>query len=78
MKKPLLFVLTFLLLTGSLLAQVVETEKTYEISRKSKRGFLAGVDFDETAKTYQLTYITKLTERKLKFESYKFDNDFNF
>ena len=59
-------------------SQEVETEKTYEISRKSKRGFLAGIDFDKDAKTYQLTYITKQTERKLKYEFYKFDNDFNF
>jgi hypothetical protein len=78
MKKLSLFIVPFMLMASSSFGQEVETEKTYEISRKSKRGYLAGVDFDDAAKTYQLTYITKQTERKLKYEFYKFDNDFNF
>lgn len=78
MKKLCLAIAACIWLSASLFAQVVETEKTYEISRKSKRGYLAGLDYDESAKTYQLNYITKLTDRKLKYEYYKFDNNFNF
>ena len=78
MKKLCLAIAACIWLSGSLFGQVVETEKTYEISRKSKRGYLAGLDYDENAKTYQLNYITKLTDRKLKYEYYKFDNNFNF
>jgi len=62
-------------------AQTLDLEKTYKISRASKRGNLAGLDFDATAKTYTLTYFTDLKSKSgkyiFKYEQYVFDNDFN-
>ncbi|MFY8036676.1 MAG: hypothetical protein ACOVMQ_05885, partial [Cyclobacteriaceae bacterium] len=75
--------LSFLLLMfyiGS--AQQLELEKTYKISRASKRGELSGLDYDKDAKTYTLTYLTGQKKQGdkivFKYEQYVFDNDFNF
>lgn len=68
-----------LILTGSFAsAQQLELEKTFKISRASKRGFLAGLDYDKDAKTYTLTYFTDQKKNTFKYEQYVFDNDFNF
>ncbi len=68
-----------LLFAGSfVMAQQLDLEKTYKISRASKRGFLAGLDYDKTAKTYTLTYFTDQKKNTFKYEQYVFDNDFNF
>ncbi|MFQ3575253.1 MAG: hypothetical protein SNJ77_02345 [Cytophagales bacterium] len=77
MRKPKLTLSLLGLLSIATFAQEIEAEKTYQISRKSKRGFLAGIDYDADQKTYQLTYFTKQTQRKLNYEFYIFDNDFN-
>ncbi len=70
--------LIILLLAGpSLFAQQLELEKTYKISRASKRGYLAGLDYDQDAKTYTLTYFTDQKKNTFKYEQYVFDNDFN-
>jgi hypothetical protein len=63
--------------TGSF-AQTVETEKTYEISGKAKRGYLAKMEYDEGKQTYTLYFVTKANERRIKFEVYRFDKDYNF
>lgn len=57
-------------------AQTIEAEKTYEISGKAKRGTLANAEF--TGTNYVLTYVTKSTGRKMKFEIYTFDKEYNF
>ncbi len=59
-------------------AQKVELEKTYTISGKAKRGYLGGVEYDEDKGIYSLTYVTKSTAKIGRFETYKFDKDFNF
>lgn len=64
--------------TLNVFAQQVELEKTYEISSKAKRGYLGGVEYDEAKQIYSLTYVTKSTAKVGKFETYKFDKDFNF
>ncbi|CAN5438644.1 hypothetical protein BH09BAC1_BH09BAC1_27940 [soil metagenome] len=66
------------MLFASTFAQKVEVEKTYEISGKAKRGYLGGVEYDEAKQIYSLTYVTKSTPKVGKFETYKFDKDFNF
>lgn len=57
-------------------AQTSQAEKTYEISGKAKRGTLANVEFANSQ--YILYYVTKTNSRKMKFEIYTFDKDFNF
>lgn len=81
MKRLLLAGLLFVWL-APLHAQVLEAENTYKISRASKRGNLAGVDYDPTAKTYTLTYFTDMKKKgkiiEFTYEQYVFDNNFNF
>lgn len=57
-------------------AQTIKNEKTYEISGKAKRGTLANVEM--SGSNYVLYYCTKANDRKMKFEVYTFDKDFNF
>ena len=63
-------------------SQQLELEKTYKISRASKRGELSGLDYDKDAKTYTLTYLTGQKKQGdkivFKYEQYVFDNDLNF
>jgi hypothetical protein len=79
-KLTLLFCLS--LVIGETLSQQLELEKTYKISRASKRGELSGLDYDKDAKTYTLTYLTGQKKQGdkivFKYEQYVFDNDFNF
>jgi len=77
MKKILYTLFTvFYLSTG--FGQDIEIEKTYEISGKAKRGNLSQAIFDEKSGNYVLTYVTKATTTKAKFEIFSFDKDFNF
>jgi hypothetical protein len=79
MKKKLVVLMMALLFAVPLvMAQQLDLEKTYKISRASKRGFLAGLDYDNDAKTYTLTYFTDQKKNTFKYEQYVFDNDFNF
>src|SRR6478609_6257274 len=78
MKKLILALAGLFMLTGLVFSQQLELEKTYKISRASKRGELAGLDYDRDAKTYTLTYFTGQKKNTFKYEQYVFDNDFNF
>jgi hypothetical protein len=75
-------ILLLVLVAFTVTAQELEVEKTYKISRASKRGELSGLDYDQDAKTYTLTYLTDMKKKGdkyiFKYEQYVFDNDFNF
>ncbi len=58
-------------------SQTIDKEATYKITGKSKRGRLANVE-QKANGDYELTYLTKSTARKAKFQIYTFDKDFNF
>lgn len=64
--------------TAPVLAQKLAIEKTQDVSGKAKRGFLDDVKVDESANKVDLTFCTKATNRKVKFETYHFDTQFNF
>src|ERR1700712_5698628 len=74
--------LSFLTFTAA--GQKLALEKTYEITGKSKRGYLDEVVYDAAAKTTKLSFVTKestnLTgsKSKVKYQDYFFDKDFNF
>jgi len=70
-----LFVL--LIITLPTFAQVLDLEKTYAITGKSKRGALANVEYNAST-GYKLTYVTKSNDKLAKFQIYTFDKDFNF
>ena len=80
MTKVYLLVIALFLsyFTTSSIAQKLDIEKTYEITGKSKRGYLGKAIYDPATKVYTLTYVTKTTDKKAKFEVYQFDKEFNF
>jgi hypothetical protein len=78
LKKFSGLIILLLIAAHTMLAQQLDIEKTYKISRASKRGYLAGLDYDRDAKTYTLTYFTDQKKNTFKYEQYVFDNDFNF
>ncbi|MBI2968621.1 MAG: hypothetical protein HYY40_12545 [Bacteroidetes bacterium] len=56
-------------------AQKLAAENTVEISGKSKRGYLGNVVVDDTKQQLDLVFVTKSTNRKVKFQVYQFDYD---
>jgi hypothetical protein len=64
--------------TVPLCAQKLAIEKTHDVSGKAKRGFLDDVQVNEPADKIDLTFCTRSTNRKVKFETYHFDARFNF
>jgi hypothetical protein len=77
--KPMNF-LPLLFLGCSLFtnAQKLSKEGTHEISKKANKGYLYEPTVDEAKNEVTMTYVTKATGRKAKFEIYKFDLEFNF
>lgn len=77
--KPIYALL--LLVAGSsvtLQAQQLSKEGTHEISKKANKGYLYEPTVDESRNELSMTYVTKATGKKAKFETYFFDLDFNF
>jgi hypothetical protein len=73
--------LLLLLLAGSSIvsqAQQLSKEGTHEISKKANKGYLYEPTVDEAKNEVTMTYVTKASGKKAKFETYKFDLDFNF
>ncbi|MBF9142750.1 hypothetical protein [Hymenobacter properus] len=66
------------LLPAPTLAQKLALEKTHDVSGKAKRGFLDDVKIDEPTNKVDLVFCTKANNRKVKFETYHFDKQFNF
>ena len=58
-------------------AQSIDAEKTYQITGKAKRGKLANAQQLPDG-NYQLVYLTKAKSKKILFQEYLFDSDFNF
>lgn len=75
-KHSLLFIL--LCSSLSLTAQKLSKEGTHEISKKANKGYLYEPAIDEAKNELTMTYVTKATNKKAKFETYRFDLDFNF
>jgi hypothetical protein len=65
-------------------AQKLALEKTYEITGKSKRGYLDEVAYDPASKQTKLSFVTRVAgnftgnKTKVKYQEYNFDKDFNF
>jgi hypothetical protein len=65
-------------------AQKLALEKTYEITGKSKRGYLDDVQYDPGTRQTMLSFVTKSTNNftgsktKVKYQNYFFDQDYNF
>lgn len=61
------------------MAQKLILEKTYEVDKKAKRGYLDIVTTNPTDKTTTLSFITNNGNNgKIKYQNYIFDKDYNF
>jgi hypothetical protein len=78
MKPNYFFIFLMLFITQSIVAQQLSKEATYEISSKANRGYMYEPVIDEANNKLSLTFVTKSTSKKAKFETYHFDLDFNF
>ncbi len=72
-------VASMLLFTAQLAsAQVPIIEKDFDISRKSKNGYLGGIDVNNDKQTIDMVFVLKSsTKRKVKKEVYTFDKNLN-
>lgn len=59
-------------------SQTFVSEKTVELTGKSKsKGYLGNVVTDDAKKQFEMVFVTKSTNKKIKFEVYKFDYNLN-
>jgi len=59
-------------------AQTAVLEKSYDISRKAKNGYLGGIDINKEKETLDMVYIlSSTTKRKIKYEIYTYDKNLN-
>jgi hypothetical protein len=76
--KRFVLLLTAAGLFTTAFSQQLSKEATYEISKKANKGYLYEPKINEEKKELELTYVTKASGKKAKFETYRFDLDFNF
>jgi len=62
-----------LLFSTHIYAQLEVHEQVHEISRKSMRVYLGGVETNPEAMTFDMTYVLPSSDRKVKLETYTFD-----
>lgn len=58
-------------------SQTIDKEKSFELDRKSQKGYLGDVEITEEG-NYVLYYVTKNTDKKFKVNIFSFDKDFGF
>ena len=81
MKKLKVMVAAFLLgsfMLPNVSAQKLAEEKIVELTGKSKKkGYLGNVVVDDTKQQFDMVFVTKDKAKKVKYEVYQFDYDFN-
>jgi hypothetical protein len=76
MKKNLFLTLLIFFTVSEIRAQLPVLEKSFDISRKSKNGYLGGVETDSKNQTLDMIYVLRSSnKRKVKREIYTFDKD---
>ena len=75
--QVLLFTFLFSILgVGAAKAQLAD-EKIHDVSKKSRNGYLGNVVVDDVKKQFDMVFVTKSTNRKVKFDVYQYDYDLN-
>ncbi len=78
-KNAILFILSIITL-GSIptSAQVPILEKSFDVSRKAKNGYLAHIETNAEKGTIDMIYVlSSTTKHKIKYEIYTYDKDLN-
>lgn len=68
--------LCFILPINFVSGQTLEAEKTHELSKDAKKGYLASFKYDENAKVYTLVFVREKNKKTI-YVTYKYDYDFN-
>lgn len=78
-KNVFLFILSFSMFGAiGASAQVPILEKSYDVSRKAKNGYLAHIETNADKGTIDMIYVlSSTTKRKIKYEIYTYDKDLN-
>ena len=78
-KNAILFILSiFMLGAFQASAQVPILEKSFDVSRKAKNGYLAHIETDAEKGTIDMIYVlSSTTKHKIKYEIYTYDKDLN-
>lgn len=77
MKNKITLILLCFSLTWTTTAQIVQ-EKEVELTGKSKnKGYLGNVVVDDTKQQFDMVFVTKDKAKKVEYEVYQFDYDFN-
>ncbi|MBC7744739.1 MAG: hypothetical protein H7096_06515 [Flavobacterium sp.] len=75
MKKNYYLTLILFFIAFQIHAQLPVLEKSFDISRKSKNGYLGGIETDLTKQTFDMIYVLKSGKKSVKREIYTFDKD---
>ena len=70
-------ILVSMLYSASAFAQLPVLEKSYDISRKAKNGYLGGIYIDSAKGTFDMVYVLRSSASKVKREIYTFDKELN-
>ena len=70
-------ILVLMLYSAAASAQLPVLEKSYDISRKAKNGYLGGIYIDSAKGTFDMVYVLRSSARKVKREIYTFDKELN-
>ncbi|HNF48816.1 MAG TPA: hypothetical protein PKO18_06710 [Chitinophagales bacterium] len=77
MKKQFLVLGLFWLFFINAFAELNILEKSYDITRKARKGYLGAVETNKEKNTFDLIYILKSNNRKIITETYTYDKDLN-
>ena len=78
-KNAILLILSLFMLGAiQASAQVPILEKSFDVSRKAKNGYLAHIETNAEKGTIEMIYVlSSTTKRKIKYEIYTYDKDLN-
>lgn len=77
MKKKIVLMGLYMTFLYNSFAQLNTLEKSYDISRKARKGYLGAVETNTEKNTFDLIYILKSNNRKIITETYSYDKDLN-
>ncbi|MCI5057796.1 MAG: hypothetical protein MRY83_16895 [Flavobacteriales bacterium] len=67
----------FLCSCFSIVNAQLAAEKTHDVSKKSRNGYLGNVVVDDVKKQFDMVFVTKSTNKKIQFDVYQYDYDLN-
>jgi hypothetical protein len=71
-------ILTLLFLGFGFISKAqLAAEKTHDVSKKARNGYLGNVVVDDTKKQFDMVFVTKSTNKKIKFDVYQYDYALN-